>query len=886
MRRIAWGGIVPLLCLLPTLGYALTLGSISVRSALNQPFEAVIQLASVSGDDLDTASVSIAPNADFKRAGLDRPAVLSDFRFEFGAGRGGKHTVKVTSAAPIRDPILEFLVEVISRQGRMLRQYTVLLDPPELPADFRSSSAIDSPRTAPRRSGSIRRIPAPAPVAQRPAVVRPSSGGSAQPANYGPTRRGETAGELARRLRPSSAISLNQMMMALLRANPQAFGNNNINNLKSGVMLRIPDEQEITSVSRAQATNDFQRQYRDWKAGIASAPPPKVERQVVSEQMRADLARVRAPQRRGESGELVLVPPRDDDQPLAASPGSEAVGAFGPDGLPDGTGATDETNEELRRQRDLAQEQAHTVAREAMELRSRADELELRLGRVEKAFALQSADFATLQARLAQLSEGAQPEGGADDVAIPTEPAQPVDVIAADAGKAAEPVADTPAVNDQQAPGSSGLMAALPEMVEDNWPLLGGALAILGLGAGGMVLARRRRGEVVEPVEELDVEQAMPKMVAGDILTEVNQYLVLGRPQQAEERLKQELAINPERLDLSLKLLEVYSRTSNKEAFDALAAEVFTRLGRDPGRPDWQRVAGMGRRLSPNNPLYAATAPSPTSPGTEPSTPVAGMPPTTATGVASEMAGHALGDEATPEAIPEFQTVVEDDGLAFEELEQELRRLEEEIGATVAEEQGGLGGATDSGAGIGSRPAQPGPAPVPSTPADTRVDAGVDAGADISADLDSLDFDLSFDDLGALEKDDAGAASTTDSSDDSSLDFDWGADEGAAGDDAITLEAPSNPAPQETANTVSDDFGLGFDDEALSLDEAGGDLGPAEGRVSAGMDMEELTTKLDLARAYVDMDDKASAIDILSEVLKESTGALHDEAEALRKQLG
>jgi pilus assembly protein FimV len=878
--------MIPLLFLLPTMGYALTLGNISVRSALNEPFDAVIRLPMSSGYNLDSARVRIAPNADFTRAGLERVSVVSDLRFRIQRGRGGKPSVRVTSIAPIRDPILEFLVELISRDGRMVRQYTVLLDPPELPADFRASSPVKAPQVAARRSGNIGRSPTRKPAGRRVSVAAPiASGGS-----YGPTRRNETAWDVARRTRPDSAVSMNQMMMALLRANPQAFANNNVNNLKSGVMLRVPGQGEIASLSKAQANNDFQRQYRDWKAGVSSAPPPTVERQVVSDAVRADLARVKVPPPATESGELVLVSPSPEDTKTTGVDGADAAGSL-EQGVPGGLGqpgAGEESIDALRRQRDLAQEQAHTVTQKAGELRNRTDELEQRIQSLEKALQLRDQDLAAMQQRVGQETPVVGDEGVADgdgeDSSAP--PAAALD---------REPLVAEP---------------SLQSMLEDNWELAAGALALLVLGGGGLLLARRRGKGEDDQDEDAGAEE--PRMVTGDVLTEVNQYLVLGRPQQAEERLKQEMASHPERLDLSLKLLEVYSRSGNKEAFDALAAEVFTRMGRDAGRSDWQRIAGMGRRLSPANPLYAPVSTEDVAGQAPPMGGVQGVAPGDSAGQAGEPvtatvpagvptgmgASAALGGAAAvaAAALPSEQEAglpnIEDEGLAFDELEQELRRLEAEIGATVAEGQSDP--AVDSSLDGFSLPDSQ-PAAAKTTVAD---------------DLDSMDFDLSFDDLEKLEGSDAGSVSSTDSAlDDGSLDFDWGSDDDSKpdieqGGDEISLDLPDVGKPASTG----DDMSLSFDNDSFDLGGAeavhggppqdgglpGGlpgaeeviDLGALDDATSGVADMEELTTKLDLARAYVDMDDKASAIDILDEVLRDASGTLREEADALKKQLG
>ena len=1041
MRRFAWGGTAPLLLLLllPSLGYALALGNISVRSALNEPFEADIKLSSVSAGELDSAHIKLASRADFKRAGILQTPILSDLRFSV-VKRGGKNTVLVSSVAPVRDPFLDFLVEVVTRKGRMVRQYTVLIDPPDLPAGFRPAPPVAAPQVAPRSTGTIRRVPVPRStriaVEQRGAGragggtaggtgSRRSSAVSASAGDtYGPTRRNDTLWDIARETRPSGSVSMNQMMMALLRNNPQAFRNNNVNNLKSGQTLAIPEQGEITQLSREQAKNAFQQQYHDWKAGVASAPPPKVERQVVSESLRADAARIKAPAAETDSGELVLVAPRDDEElaaPDTSGTGQDGSVAGGADVDAAASGPQGGSFDELRRQRDLAQEQAYTAAQESRELARRTDELEGRLAELERVLQLRDADIAAMQERAGEIVDA-----GTDGLITDEPPADDM-VVAADqpADSGEEPGMDAGMDGESEAlPGSEQAddgqpdVAVVPiepassplDIITDNWERAAAVAGLLGVGGLGIFLTRRRRrDDDLSDFEESDIVE-MPKVTSGDVITEVNQYLAYGRPQQAEERLKQAMIVEPERVELPVKLLEVYSRTGNKEAFDALAGEVYTRMGKNSVSADWQRIAGMGRRLSPNNPLYAPIGGNVAGmvAGTTPAAVITKPPAAKPVAASTAAAGlAATGAAAAGIAAQTAQPDIEDEGPAFDELEQELRRLEKEIGAAVAEEDT-LGSDLDV--------------------ADSSLDATPGAG-NSSAD-DGMDFDLSFDDLDKLDSSGdavaanaAGSADASDGGDDGSLDFDWGADDdqdsnsGDAGDvEAIDdigadlssamdsdFSAPSDsdlvfdsvgsadkgPAevvrggpPQAEPDVGLDDSGdadiamsfddiaemdtdlevgsgfdanaeagsasetdldadlsadfgadldfgsespasatgssessddiLSFDDipddsDSLSFDDNGptastgaddggqdfidlGDFGSedleTESAAGGGADMEELTTKLDLARAYVDMEDRDSAIDILDEVLNDASGVVRSEAEALRKQLG
>lgn len=929
MRRIAWGGVAPLLCLLPTMGFALALGSISVRSSLNEPFVADIKLSSVRGGELQNARIKMASQDDFKRAGIVYVDVLRDLRFNISR-RGGKPVLAITSVAPIREPFLDFLVEVETRQGRMVRQYTVLVDPPELPPGFSPPPPVAAPAVSPRSSGTIRQVP----VSRRsPGRTSSRSSGAgrrsaaASAGAYGPTRRNDTLWNIARDNRPSKSVSMNQMMMALLRANPQAFRNNNVNQLKSGAMLAIPKQGEITQLSREEAKNAFQQQYKDWKSGVVSAPPPKVERQVVSDAVRADVANIKAPPAATDSGELVLVAPRPEDENLPEAT-TDSVGAVaeGGDSTEGMAGGEPEGIDELRHQRDLAQEEAHTAIQKSQELVRRTDELEQRLQEVEQALSIRDADLAAMQAKVAlaeaEAAQGAGEDADTEEAAMPADVAGPDDTAVGDI--------DTPADVDPVPQSEPDAMQSVMDMANEHPERIGAVLGLLGLGGLGVFLTRRRKhaleGDAVAHEAQADAE--MPKVTGGDVITAVNQYLAYGRPQEAEERLKQAIIADPERIELSTKLLEVYSRTGNKEAFDALAGEVFVKMGKNTVSADWQRIAGMGRRLSPNNPLYAPIGGNVDGIAAEP--PAAPAPVVAPAAAAAVAGGVAAAAFSSPEPA-----VVEDDGPAFDELEQELRRLELEIGAAVAEEGDTQMDAPAEPIADPGAPDRVEPAASPSLA--TAGDAGDSSG--------DMDFDLSFDDLDQMGGKEDTVLESAGSSDDDSLEFDWGSDDSKDDGGEVALDIPDvtgstdggdfsdmdlsfdsdgssanskvvrggPPAAGDTGSLSFEESPIADDSLSFDADDSATDLGtdgvnaaagaPEEEAIidlgsfggddlemdsadGSGVDIEELTTKLDLARAYVDMDDKESAIDILDEVLKDASGTIRSEAEALRNQLG
>lgn len=196
---------------------------------MNQNFQGDITLLSAKADELDTIRVKLADSEAFTRAGVDRPFYLSLLKFEPVLGDKGRPVIRVTSEFPIREPFMNFLVEVNWPNGRLLREYTVLLDPPTTtkrrpPAVAPAAKvAASTPRKAAVKPTTVQATP--------PAA--PSGTVSTDGSEYGPVRANETAWSIAKKLR-TGGVSMEQMMIALLNANPQAFVDGNINRLRRG----------------------------------------------------------------------------------------------------------------------------------------------------------------------------------------------------------------------------------------------------------------------------------------------------------------------------------------------------------------------------------------------------------------------------------------------------------------------------------------------------------------------------------------------------------------------------------------------------------------------------------------------------------------------------
>ena len=298
------------LILMSSQAFGLGLGDIRLDSALNEPLRAEILLTSATPEELDNLTVQMAPPDIFERYGLDRPAYLASVSFRvFRSGRTDGNIIRLTSSEPITEPFLTFLVEASWSRGRLLREYTVLLDPPTFapPSGESITQTVQPPvQSRPADSGQIQRpapapAPAPAPVAPRNTAPSTSPAAAApQPAQPAPTpasfdttpggdyvvQRGDTLWGLASRMRPDNRLTINQTMVAIFEANPEAFANN-INVLSAGASLRIPSADEVFRITRADAIAEVQRQNSAWEGGdvapapVASAPTPQPSLELV-----------------------------------------------------------------------------------------------------------------------------------------------------------------------------------------------------------------------------------------------------------------------------------------------------------------------------------------------------------------------------------------------------------------------------------------------------------------------------------------------------------------------------------------------------------------------------------------------------------------------------
>ena len=583
--------------------YALGLGEIEVQSTLNQPMKAVIGLTSTAGTDLSKVKVSVASGEVHQRLGISKVRVLGNFRFSVDSS-GPQPVIRVTSVDVIRDPFLTFLLEIEWSNGRLLREYTVLIDPPVL---MPAPSAVPvAPVTSAPVSVSQEPVrqsqPATTRPASAPARVVPSPVVAATPVDhYGPIRRSETLWSVAKQLRPDSSISIEQMMLALQRANPQAFLHNNINNLKAGATLRVPDRNEITSLNVRQAQAEAARQFQDWKADKTpvskeASPQSTVEPTAAPEMAAATESR------------LQLMAPDGDPAEGQATPGDAAS-----------EDSKTATAGDLSEQLALASEEAEAGRAQSEELQSRVNELENQIDTMKRLLELKDDELAMMQQQV---------ELGLD--------AEETSVVAE------EDIA-TAAAGDNEVATALDAKGIVNRLMDN--PMLAGLGALVVILLGGFLWASTRQrtshgifdeemtlethmanaaamnSQQPAPAVAVDtVEEESPaeELVAGhadasagngesDPLTEADVYLAYGRIQQAEDVLQAALQNAPTDLALKAKLMEVYHTAGNVAAFDREAGNFRADVAEDDSQ--WLKIAAMGHELSPDNDIYRSGAP-------------------------------------------------------------------------------------------------------------------------------------------------------------------------------------------------------------------------------------------------------------------------------------
>jgi pilus assembly protein FimV len=252
--------------LLPWPAVAAGLGQMNVVSSLGQPLHVEIDVLSVRKEDANTLLVRLAPPETYQEANVEYSGALRGVSLGVLQRPNGQLYVRATSAHPVNEPFVNLIVELNWPTGKVVRQFAVLLDPP-------GYASAPQPAMAAR----VQTQAAPAPRA--PAAVATPAPAVKAGTEYGPVKRGETLSRIAASVKPEG-VSLDQMLIAILHANPGAFINNNVNLLKAGATLRIPGTEQLAEIPRDKARQEVRVQISDWnryRRKLADSAPKATE---------------------------------------------------------------------------------------------------------------------------------------------------------------------------------------------------------------------------------------------------------------------------------------------------------------------------------------------------------------------------------------------------------------------------------------------------------------------------------------------------------------------------------------------------------------------------------------------------------------------------------
>ncbi|MFN3377438.1 MAG: FimV/HubP family polar landmark protein [Burkholderiaceae bacterium] len=609
---------------------ALALGRITVQSALGEPLRAEIDVPQITAAEADTLKVAPAAPEVFKAQGMDYSSALNGLQVQLQRRADGTAFLRLSSDRPVNEPFVDFVLEANWGTGRITRSYTMLFDPPALrrPAPAVTAAAQLPSPSAPTvvAPPPVRAEPAPA-AARSPAAPRASAPAPQAPAGGVVVQAGDTAGKLANIYRPTG-VSLDQMLVAMLRANPDAFIRGNVHRLKAGAVLQMPDESAAQATSAPEARQILAAQSRDFNAFrrnlAGAAPTPEVAG--------ADRSAAGKVQARVE-----------DRKPATVAPDRLT--------LSKGAVQGQKTPEDQIAKDKQAQDNASRMA----ELSKNISDLN-KLGAASAPAGTPAAASAPAAPGIAAPVAVATPaaasapastpapavEASAPVVSAPENPASvPAETASAPAAEAAPAAAapaaaaSVPAQPPVAPPAPVEDPSFLDTLMEDPMVLGGLGLALLALiGYGGYrVVQRRRAGAGVDSSfmesriqpdsffgssggqrvdtsgSDMTTGSSMaysPSQldVGGDVdpVAEADVYLAYGRDLQAEEILKEAVRHNPARVSIHVKLAEIYAKRQDRKALEVVAGEVF-KLTQGEG-PDWARVAELGRDIDSGNALY------------------------------------------------------------------------------------------------------------------------------------------------------------------------------------------------------------------------------------------------------------------------------------------
>ena len=943
-------GLAALAMLAPGLAAALGVGDYKLNSYLNQPLNMEVELFDVGDLSPEEVLANLGSERDFESAGVERVFFLNELQFEVTLRDNGNGVLNIRSAQPVREPFLNFIVEVMWPTGRLLREYTVLLDPPAFAEPVQRQAVAPVSSVSAQPSAAVQAPPS-QPAPSQPRTVAQSQ---SYDASRGPdyvVQASDTMWRIALNNRPVNSISVQQMLIAIQTMNPDAFIDGNVNLVREGTVLRMPSEQEVRQISTRSAIAEVAEQNREWRAklearGISLPSRPQLDGSATG----------------GRSADLGVA---TEGQVTLVSPDAQSG-----EGTGRGTGGTSSADSSaLQNELAIKDENVDRLSRQNNELSSRLKDLQDQVSTSESLLKLRNDQIAQLQQQLRELQEAqgitpSEPVVIEPVVEAPVEPQVSVteapvsetDTAAAAQGEstaegeqtgegqalaegevaeqteaAAETVQTEPVVSEPVRPVAPEPVAqpTLVDMLMANLLYIVAGIIAIAVLIGGMIWMRNRQqaahadedyeaddsGEAADDdffaagddfADEDDQDQVVASAEpAQDPLEEVDVYTAYGRHAEAVNFLKNEIHKAPQRDDLKVRLLEVLAEMRDRDGFER-EASAFAGAG-----------ASVAAAISSLRSGFAGSAEEPSLDDLEMDL---------ASGFEAPVSKQASADDTL-----EFDLDGGDDDLGSLDFdlgdskpaEAPLIAAEEELSFDLAEDGEDELSLEDEGLSL-------------DLDDDKTATLTLEDEDELTLELDADDAELSLeldepparasvalDDISAdlSEEADFGELSIADMSDEFSEaaekpaadELDLSLDELSLDDLSLDDDEPTQvsmpavaaePAATVQRDALELDEELSLDDD-LSLEEpepasteqpttARAAVEPAlEQALGADDDdfdflgdTDENATKLDLAKAYIDMGDAEGARDILQEVVSEGNAQQQQEARELLAQVG
>ena len=873
---------------------AVGMGGINVTTALGEPLKAEIELVAVGKAEKGSLSARLASTDAFKGAGMDYPVNLPTLKFQAETRANGEPYLKVTSVQPVNEPIVSLLVELAWSSGKLLREYTFMLDPPnykpEQPNVAEVKPVLSKIEEAPEQSVAAAPLRTTEPVDKKMLVEAPSYAPAKKPAESSnaasgaiKVKRGDTLIKIAREVKPSD-VSLERMLVALYRANDDAFDGKNMNRLRTGKILRMPEQSDVYKLTQIDSVKEIHIQVADWHAyrqKLAAASVSvagETHKQEASGKISTTVAE-KTPATKESPKEVVRLSKGE-------APGDKAA-----------VGGNAKT----------LQDKIHALEEEAIARNKALKESNERVAMLEKNIK----DMQHLIELKGQPTALAKPVETKPETKSEPQAKQPTPAPVAPAAASSAPATPAAAALSAVAPASAvkpakpakppvvapKVVAPPPSLLDDDTLYMaGGAVVLLALLGGlGFVLVRRRKSGKAEKKNDLskslDVGSTTGRISApiapspdtGDFtqtpastpaspaqpedvdpISEADLFLNFGRDTQAEEILKDALKKDPENNQIRLKLLSIYANRKDTKSFSSIARQV-----QDSGdAAAWEQAAEMGRSLEPNNPMYGGESAAVVEQVKNEQQPVSGL--DFDLGLSVPEAAATAENESTVTLSAPFDqkataTPVMDFDLGIGAPEAAI--TPENESAAVLNEPLGEKTMIMSAAELHATPMD-----FDITATNPPLTAREPEQATITPHLDDLVFDITstHPSLAATAEKKAALDIPASTDTDDAMEF--------------TLDFPVDEKPEAATAQSAAKEAVDIDLGGISLD-----LGESAASASAAnvkdAHWHDVATKLDLAKAYQEMGDNAGAREILEEVLAEGDDQQRAAAEAIMQQL-